>query len=427
MKHNLNFFITAYILITASSCHAMELTTITKPKAIAFIDNNRVVVGGENGCGIFDTKSKALLKKITPSNLYQLVTNKDIIAVIGENKAKKKPRTKLTVFDTEKGEKSWSEGIKFYHTQLACSSVNNNLFVSSSSFTQAGYNLIEYDYIKHETDDTEEAFHIRYIDDGKIVCHPTQNILLYSDRENLFTISSRVSDARHNYNKYYYEPNPLQRIDFNAGHNDRIEVGMFSPDGSKIIFSRNKEYCIYDVTNESAYEISFFQQPFVAAAFHPNCPLLALLTKDNSVLFWNYSTRKDIAKTYPLTKNSRKEKNRDRFAPRLAFSPDGTQLAVALADNWTVINTPAFKKNFAAIFYALLNNNLPKELIKIIMLHIAHHPQLSYCDFAPLLQIAPLPALQPTIMERNLFPRETEYITANWHYEDDEEDNDDSL
>ena len=198
MKHNLNFFTAVSLLITASSCHAMELTTITKPKAIGFIDNNRVVVGGENGCAIFNSASKALLKKITPSNIHQLVTNKDIIAVTGTNKAKKKPRPKLTVFDTEKVEKSWSEETKCYHSQLACSSIDNNLFVSSSSFTQAGYNLIEYDYIKHETTHAREEFHIPYIDNGKIVCHPTQNILLYSDGTNLFTISPLASKSTYN-------------------------------------------------------------------------------------------------------------------------------------------------------------------------------------------------------------------------------------
>jgi WD40 repeat protein len=427
MKLNLNFFTAISLLITASSCHAMELTTITKPKAIGFIDNNKVVVGGENGCAIFDTKSKALLKKITPSNIQQLVTNKDIIAVIGENQTKKKPRTKLTVFDAEKGEKSWSEGINCWQ-QIACSSVDSNLFVSSSSFTQAGHNLIEYDYIKHETANAKEAFHMDYIADGKIACHPTQNILLYSDGTNLFTISPLASESYYNYQKNYREITPLQRIDFRIGHNDSINAGMFSPDGSKIVFSRNKEYYLYDVINAVAYEISIHQPKYITAAFHPNCPILALLAKDNSVLFWNYLTRKDLAKTHPLAKDSCKEKNRYPFAQRLAFCPKGTQLAVALTDNWTIINTPAFNKNLAAMLYVLNNNNLPQELIQIIKHHIAHPPQLSYCNLAALSKITPLPPLQPTTIKTESSRHKTEHISANWYYEEDEDDYDyDSL
>jgi WD40 repeat protein len=417
VKHHIYCLITAYLLI-AASCHAMELTAITNPRSIAFVDNKTVVVGGKNGCGVFDSASQKLIHTLTPSDIYSLAANKDIVAVLGVNQTKDKPRSKLTVFNTETGKKKWSEA---HYTTTNCAYNNfctsDNIVLSqidTTLFVSTGGAIITYDYIKQQKNYTEKAFSLSCRNSNRdITCHPTKNILLYSDLHMLYTIQIPPKAQE----KYLY---PLQQIRIhNSYARTKAISGPYSPDGSKIVFSYNKKYCLYDVINGIAYEISIHQQRYVAAAFHPNCPILALLSKDNSVLFWNYLTRKDLAKTYP--KDICKKENRVPFAKRLAFCPSGTQLAVALTDNWMVINTPGFNKNFAAIFY-VLHKELLKELIEIIMLYIAYPPQLSYCDPAALLEITPLPVLQPTTMEINSYPHGTEHKRVNWYYEEDKDD-----
>ena len=93
--------------MTATSI-AMETDKIENPKAIAFINNDTVVVGGQNGCSTFNSHSQQLIKKLTPSNIYNLVVNKDVIAVIAKNETKKNSKPKLTVFDTTTSTKTRS-------------------------------------------------------------------------------------------------------------------------------------------------------------------------------------------------------------------------------------------------------------------------------------------------------------------------------
>jgi WD40 repeat protein len=329
---------------------AMETNNIEQPRAIVFINNNHIAVGGKNGCAIFDGRSQQLIKKLTPSSIKSLVANKDIIAILGKDKTKKKPKPKLTVFDITTHEKKWSE--KNYDCNLTLSSIDNSLFTSSGCET-----LKQYNYKKQETENTgfslqcPRLYHLH--DDNPISCHPTNNSLLYSDGADFFI--THPSTKQGNRELKCVELRHLQCI----GIHDSpcgVEGGIWSPDGNKILFKYNRvpsrkhaSYFIYNMTDTK--KIAHYildSQKYSAFAFHPTISLLAALSCENRVKFWDYVSHTLIATTDQLSQNidgDTQEKRKKSFTQRLSFSPDGSQLAVALPDAWHVIQTSHINTN----------------------------------------------------------------------------------
>src|SRR5438445_3192641 len=339
MKHNFHVLIT-YILITAGSCRAMEITTITKPSSIAFPENNTVVVGGKGGCGIFNSESQDLIHQLTTDDITHLVTGNHIIAFREENI--------LTFYDKKTGKRSWTASFMRQINPLTLK--NNTVFIydcsslKSFNHTQEAVSIVHTDCQIKTSEEYKNAL---------ISCHPQTNTILYCSNDKTLSIAQPDSD-------------PVVKINLNTNLT-LCRGGEYSANGTTIVFGDNdNKYFIYDLLdkNKFAYELTADNKKYVAAAFHPFMHFLALLSHDNVIQYWDYLSRKVVATTRALAENILININKyKRPTKRLAFSPDGSQLALALKNKWSVIDVPNNNNNLLMIYYLLHTNQIPNEVI----------------------------------------------------------------
>lgn len=396
MKHTLTIFIVVYVLFAASSCTAMETIAIKKPKHIAFTDNNTIVVGGKNGCGIFNAQSQKLIHKLTSNNVSSLVADENIIALINHNKTKKTSKHELIVFDNKTGKQLWlKDGYYLPHSStravfncgsnLAISPIDNTLFVSANDV------IITYDYIKQQTRYTDKSFNLGTWP-SFITCHPTENTLLYSDSERWLYATEIDHRLFINLTINVY-PSGTDTEYFTYLLHTK---GQYSADGAVIAFNNIRdEYFICNLQEKGSMTYQLVppaEKIFIAASFHPHAPILALLTNDYVIHYCDYKSCTAIAETHPmidkiLTKRSNGE---------LTFSPDGAQLAFSLHDQWFTMLTPDFTTNFAMIC-ALLKHKpiVPKTQIELVIEKIVQlatrYANLSYINFPAFLKVTSLP------------------------------------
>jgi WD40 repeat protein len=272
----------------------METKNIKKPTAIAFIDKTAVAVGGENGCAVFNSHSKRFIKQLRFATTASLVANQDIIAMTDYDPNLEIPsHRRLTVFDTKNYKKKWGDRISYAPLALNCK--DNTIIASDND------NINIYYY-------KENSEHIQQNDDstGHI------GVAFYTP-------------ASFEYQLEYKILKPLQYININQ--TDKLRFISDLTDLQKDALS------MFNIKNNTAF------------TFHPTITLLALLLTNNRVIFWNYATRKFIAITDPLSNNIHEEKTKESCTQRLSFSPDGSQLAVALPDLWEIIQTPDIKED----------------------------------------------------------------------------------
>jgi WD40 repeat protein len=396
MKRYLTIFITAHLLIAASSCIAMEKNTSIKPHCITFIDDATIVVGGNGGCGIFEKQSKTLIKKLTNNPVYHLAANKDVVAFIDNNTINffdaktgtKKWKTSAPLYDydytkTETETENEKTGYLHYDDPIILSTTGNMLFVFSNHALHR--DLIACNYVNQTTqlnrfvcNDITTKFPI-------IACHPiTNHVLIPLSKD---TLSLVQPDGKSLLGPLYLETN-------NTFHG-----GQYSPDGAMIAMSNaDGKYFICDLKedNPSAYQLGTNDKDYIVAAFHPHTYLLALLsntinTGQYTVQYWDYKSRVLIAETTPLAISMKKIFSYF-LHNRLAFSPNGSLLAVALKDRWLVLPVPY---HYALITHVLRNNKmLLPELIATIIQNIAHitnnHYRFSFLDLIALAHVEPL-------------------------------------
>jgi WD40 repeat protein len=390
------------VLIITLPCIAMEKEAIEHPRAIAFVDNNTVAVGGENGCAIFKSHSQQLIKKLTQNNIISLVANKDIIAII----RRKKLHTKLTVFDAVTHKKKW--GKDTYHSQLTLNSAHETIV------SCATYDTDIYHYKTQATKNTCLSFFANTAPYNTTTCHPTQNSLIYSIGTSLWI--THPLKKQYNKDTKLHEFCPLQNIGIH--HNiHAVEGTACSPDGNKILFKYNKgwrnyaSYFIYDLTDTK--EVAHYvldSQKYNAFAFHPTISLLAALSQDNKVKFWDYTAHKLIATTDQLSNTINPGES---FRQQLSFSPDGSQLAVALPESWHILSTPHIQnKNYALILETLRANCLPEDIVQLIIPDMIGCSSLSYVDIAGLMNVAPV--IIPPISEPDLSQETQRKSIQHW-------------
>jgi hypothetical protein len=378
----------------------MELASITKPKSIVFIDNKTVAIKGKEGCEIFNRTSQRLLHKLSTCSLhdtFHLAANKNEIIVIDENE--------FTVFNGQTGRRNWL-GFFVDPMTLVISSSTSNIFFSYLKGTIIEYNsksiysLTDYlTNLKNTVPYSDSA-----TDHPLISCHPKEKAILYpSDNKTL----SIAQPGR----------NPLIKLHLNTNL-PLCNSGEFSGDGTMIAINDNhNKYFIYDLENKDAYayELAADDKKYVAVAFHPLSNLLALLSHDNIVQYWDYVTRQRVATTHALAKDIKQKINKDKLTKRLAFSPDGMHLTVALKNEWIVLDIPQSNLlKHLLICYTLYKNDLPQDLINLIVNTMM---RLSQLNLAALSKVAPLPIPQPTD-DQTTISEEPEYRSIEIVYND---------
>lgn len=108
--------------------------------------------------------------------------------------------------------------------------------------------------------------------------------------------------------------------------------------------------------------------------FHPYKKILALLTDDGSVHYWNYETQQLIATTYPYSYGDKKLWSLG--SKRLDFSLNEKLIGVAHIDSCCIKNVPI--NNIIPIYLVFAENHLPKELKDLILTLLYQHLELSY-------------------------------------------------
>ncbi len=368
MKHNLTLLITAHFLTTAS-CTAME-SVLTKPKFCLFYSDTIVIVAGDNGWTFFDTTQKAHTK-INEQKIQALGINENIAALVtGKNK------DTLDIYTiTEEGalRAAW----KFEsHSKICPITVSNH-----TVFAYHKDEIKAYDYRDKTRHNIKVPYHKSATIFPRISCHPTKTEIIYPSSQQTLSIVQPYSE-------------PLIKAHLT------IDLcictgGEYNPNGTMLAL--NNHHCRYFIYNEEmrdsfAYELGTDNKKYISLAFHPHYYTLLLLSEDNSLECWDYLRRTLLFTTHPLAKTNYAITEHCALSKRLAFSHDGTQLLVALEDEWKIITIP--QNNLLVICWLLYKNNLPNNLKNIIVRTIIGNTPFSQLNLAELSTIATLPPIR---------------------------------
>jgi WD40 repeat protein len=308
-----------------------EDSKITKPRFCLFTSNEQAFVAGENGWNIFNVTSQQPYYEMQTDKIEDIAMNNEIMAVATYD---------ATKYHLYIGPKS-KDGI---HPEwnLASSSPINPIVASNHAIISYHEDEIElYDYrdkdnisftVPYDTKVTRLA-HIPLL----ISSHPTKLEFIYPSSKKTLSIVQPYHDT---FTKMKLKTNFLQ-----------CDGGQYNPNGTMLALKANFwQYFIYNLEhNDShAYQIGT-NQVFISSAFHPSLYTLFLLSADNIIEGWDYLRRILLFTTYPLAHTSHNGMNHCTYSKRLACSPDGKKLLVALEDEWKIIDIPQKDDLFSSV------------------------------------------------------------------------------
>lgn len=337
-----NIFIISFAcaIFASQSCHAMdifkEITTVENPKSVAFIDDVRVVIGGEK-CVIetlFNPDSVQIIDK-SPTFHMAINKNKTRFAVSSENQ--------LAIYGFN-GKKIWSQKqpLSEYAT-LAFDAISPVLFAYVPG------RLTTYNYGKKNLESRPIPSYFE-CPSAPISCHPIQQKIMYPSSENTYS-TIRCT-------KQY-------TIKLGCTTHEPIISATYNPEGDRIaIIYDQKGFSIYNPITNFRYNIPITKYPkkVVATAFHPHHPIIAVLFDDNALQYWNYQTMELLAARLHSKKKSDWFELLHLTTEHLSFSPDGKKLIVAFKNKCVVFHVPC--RTFILIIYWLFKKHLPVEFIR---------------------------------------------------------------
>jgi len=360
MRLFLNIFFVIHLLNIAL-CTAMEKNT---PYAAAFLNNKTIVIGSDKGCHLVDTTSGNRIKELTPDKTYHITIQQqnNLIAV--------KTEKKLLVFNGKTRKKIWSKKSLHPTKPIIFSKVNKTLFRGHEQ-------LMSYNH-EDKKNPLNEPNNTIFTYSSYISCHPLKNKILYSSDKQMLSIAAIT-------NAPYIENNLF-------AHSIKYISGEYNPDGTMMAMYGNKQdYFIYTLGDKLAYIFNTNNKKYVAAAFHPHYFILALLSHDNVIQYWDYKSRTLIGETHPLGNINFTQRKTPRKL--LSFSPNGRLLAAILKDQYRIIDTPPH--NLLLICFLLKTIGYLPELISIILQDMTRPCSLFFFNFTALFNVAKLPLGKP--------------------------------
>jgi len=351
------------------------LTYVAEAHSVVFLQDRRIAVAGRRSCIIFDQDSQQPIRTIkTNQLLFDIAPNKN--------------KTLLTlsinydvpiIYNVKTNEHN---SLKEHEDRwCACTTFGS---MSDAFFTRSGSTLYCYDAsgTKIKEFDLPDLMAPQ-----AIACHPTKNELLYASIWKHLTIAQPGHTLR-----------PIAHL-----HVPECEGASYAPDGNTIIIwnrvNKERNYAICNLNSQEntllAYQLIADAKDYIASTFCNS--IVALLSKDSYVHFFDYITHINIARTKQLAPNT----NIDDYSPhkRLDCDEQGKHLAVALRDTWQVIDIP--QNNLFVIWKALHHKQrLPTEVVKIIVCNIinAHEQAYEFFDLGALLSTT---LIQPVMSEVN--------------------------
>ena len=177
----------------------------------------------------------------------------------------------------------------------------------------------------------------------------------------------------------------------------------YNSDGSLIAMMSDDHriYLVKDNKAEPFDRANIYYIPYRGIKFHPNNIVLALLTADNAIEYWNCLTKEHLGTTNIDNDNTLywiNNINEAHSTQRMSISPNGTKILVALQNQYRILNIPfkaifqgdTKKQSITALLslqkyaqkYAKKNNlpdnAIPQDVINLIL-------QIYWnCDYVPI-------------------------------------------
>jgi WD40 repeat protein len=314
-----------------------EITTVKNPTSVAFIDDFRVVIGGDK-CVIETLFNPDSVQIIDKSPIFHIAMNKNQtrFAVSSEKK--------LAVYGFN-GKQLWLQ-----HTPLSSHATLEFDAISPILFAYVPGRLTTYNYVEKTVETHAIPSYFEY-PSAPISCHPTQQKILYPSSENTF---STIHCARQ------------YTIKLGCTTHEPIVSGTYNSDGDRInVIYDQQGFSIYNPITNFRYNIPITKYPkkVIAAAFHPHYLIIAVLFDNNALQYWNYKTMELLADRLHSQKKCDWFDDLYPTTERLSFSPDGKKLIVAFKNKCTIFHVPC--RTFILIIYWLFKKHqLPVELIR---------------------------------------------------------------
>jgi hypothetical protein len=325
MKQHISFLITIHFLST-TACTAMEEDSkIIKPRFCLFTFDDEAFVAGKNGWNVFDAASQQPCYDIKSDKIKDVAMNKDIIALTTKTSYDKPYRLCINSINAEGTKPEWV---------FESSSPITPIVVSNHTIIAYHKNKIKlYDY----RDKTRDKCIIPYNTKATrisvipllISSHPTKLEFIYPSSDKTLSIVQP-----------YHET--LIKMELTTDF-IQCDGGEYNPNGTILALKANYwQYFIYNIerNNSYAYEIGINSTPYVSSIFHPYLYILFLLSENNILEGWDYLRHILLFTTYPLANAMSAKMDYRTYNKRLAVSPDGTKLVVALEDTWKIIDIP---------------------------------------------------------------------------------------
>jgi hypothetical protein len=359
-------------------------TKIPGAHNVAFLSNENVFVVGNKTCSFIRLYPFLSEREISFHTIYGALSHsgQSPIAVNKDQSLCALSKTKkIKVYDTKKGKKLYTvRHGEILPTPIAFDSQN-----TSQLFYRYGSNL----YC------AKDKYFENCIDNfngSSLACHPNKTQLIEYGEKNgdLYhqCYSYKPSKTKYMPSLYIYPEIRIPSYTHNASSiNKEVVSAEYNHDGSILIINtRNSGFYIFKENDKSSSTLRTYgnngKQFFDALqlyspsmAFHPNNVTLALLTYNNKIQYWNCLTAKKITQT----KLDFSKKIVDFIAnKRIAISPDGKKILVALNDKCLLLNIPldaqfpgALNKRTITLYLSLQkyakNNNIPNDTINLIL------------------------------------------------------------
>ncbi len=354
---------------------------IQQPTHVACLRNKQYVIAGTNGATIFDKKA------LQSTHFQQDNTIDDLAVNCSKTKIATSSNGVLTVYHAKTGEKEWHHDTNTrQHTPITFNSQHDSELIALIYPDQLQFFTNQYNCETHAILKTMSPLRT------KIACHPKKQDITYLIKE------PGLFDPEVNTIYVYHKKRiACEKWDCNA-ENCAISGGNKRNLAYESYHYNTIGYCavklnyngcafITDATHSVWYAADLPSSPIfhIASAFHPYKPIVALLTDKYLLEF--YTLTKDCPfknrTIIPLTEcdvtlDTIDNQNLHLIGKRIAFSPSGKHVVIALANKCIVIPVPfdvlyisATKKQLIHLFWVLKNNRfmtdpLPIDIVRLI-------------------------------------------------------------
>jgi len=369
-------FITLWITIPSLAMqHSSQIYSPSADKNLCSVvcSKDKIFIAGDDGVHVYNIHTKTISTLSEKPTIHMAIHPRSMNVSISNE-------TELAVYNTSTEEKKWSTQAPLHlwnTTPITFSSTDDTVY----SYKKGLFTIYSSKKIPFKTFNVPLGKKPAYC--VQIACHPHKKEFLYPSNEQTVSI---------------VKPNRFREIKeiITSEQSSYIFSALYNHDASIIaMLDTHGTCCLYNTANYSIdllqheSSTSTFSNYYISMAFHPHKNILALLTDNQTIQYWNYKTKQLIA----ITKNYLPKAHHEysdiiSFSrnKRLDFSPDGNLLAVAFPHACYQLEGVSLFDRFVLLFFILKRRELPRDVIDII-LRIILQLELQYFNFFELLKI----------------------------------------